>query len=136
MVVEWARSRLGRYRYCCSGVLKLRGEICLVNLDPVIMGEPATTRPAVIVSNDAANTVSAALGRGVITVVSITSNIDRVYPFQVFLDAAVTGLDTDSKAQVEQVRAVSVQRVGGRLGGLSAELPDQLNVALRLHLML
>lgn len=114
----------------------LRGEICLVNLDPVIMGEAAKTRPAVIVSNDAANTVSAALGRGVITVVPITSNIDSVYPFQVFLDAAVTGLDMDSKAQAEQVRAVSVQRVGTRLGRLSAELQDQLDIALRLHLVL
>ena len=114
----------------------LRGGICLVNLDPVIMGEPATTRPAAIASNDAANTVSATLGRGVITVVPITSNIDKVYPFQVFLDAALTGLDLDSKAQAEQVRAVSVQRVGIRLGRLSAELDDQLDVALRLHLML
>lgn len=114
----------------------LRGGICLVSLDPVIMGKAAKTRPAAIASNDAANTVSAALGRGVITVVSITSNIDRVYPFQVFLDAALTGLDLDSKAQAEQVRAVSVQRVGIRLGRLSAELDDQLDVALRLHLML
>ena len=72
-----------------------RSEIRLVNLDPVIGNEAAHTRPGVIVSNDGANSTAARLGRGVITVVPVTSNIDRVYPFQVLLSAAETGLDID-----------------------------------------
>jgi mRNA interferase MazF len=58
----------------------------------------------VIVTNDGANGTAARLGRGVITVVPVTSNTTRVYPFQVLLPARATGLDRDSKAQAEQVR--------------------------------
>jgi mRNA interferase MazF len=113
-----------------------RGEIRLVNLDPVIGSEANKRRPAVVVSNDAANATAARLGRGVVTVVPVTSNVARVYPFQVKLPAKATGLRTGSKAQVEQVRSVAVQRVGPRVGRLSAEIMEQLDEALRLHLAL
>jgi mRNA interferase MazF len=112
----------------------LRGDIRLVNLDPVVAGEASKTRPAVIVSNDALNSTSASLGRGVITVVPITSNVNRVYPFQVSLTPGVAGLQVHSKAQAEQVRAVSVSRIGRRVGRLTAELQEELDIALRLHL--
>ena len=113
-----------------------RGEIRLVNLDPVLGNEAAHTRPGVIVSNDGANTTAARLGRGVITLVPVTSNIDRVYPFQVLLPADETGLSSDSKAQAEQVRSVSIERLGPVVGRLEFELMDQLDDALRLHLEL
>ena len=45
-----------------------------------------------IVSNDGANTIAALLGRGVVTVVPVTSNTGVVHPFQVMLEAASTGL--------------------------------------------
>ena len=111
-----------------------RREIRLVNLDPVIGSEAARTRPAVVVSNDGANTTAARLGRGVITVVPVTSNTGRIYPFQVLLPAEETGLDVDSKAQAEQVRSVAVERVGAVVGSLGFELAEQLDEALRLHL--
>ncbi|MGI9613319.1 MAG: type II toxin-antitoxin system PemK/MazF family toxin [Acidimicrobiales bacterium] len=111
-----------------------RGEIRLVNLDPVIGSEAAHTRPGVVVSNDGANATAARLGRGVITLVPVTSNVDRVYPFQVLLPATETGLDTDSKAQAEQVRSVAIERLGPVVGTLEFELMDQLDDALRLHL--
>jgi len=53
---------------------------------------------------------AARLGRGVITVVPVTSNIDKIYPFQILLSAAA-GLAVDSKAQDEQVRSVATQRL-------------------------
>jgi mRNA interferase MazF len=65
-----------------------RGEIRLVDLDPVRGEEANKQRPAVIVSNDGANSTADRLGRGVVTVVPATSNIDRVYPFQVLLRAS------------------------------------------------
>ena len=111
-----------------------RGEIRLVNLDPVIGNEAASTRPGVVVSNDGANTTAARLGRGVITVVPVTSNIDRIYAFQVLLPVEETGLSVDSKAQAEQVRSVAIERVGPVVGTLRFELMDQLDDALRLHL--
>ncbi|HYN93179.1 MAG TPA: type II toxin-antitoxin system PemK/MazF family toxin [Pilimelia sp.] len=112
-----------------------RGEIRLVNLDPAMGAEADKRRPAVVVSNDAANAIAARLGRGVVvTVVPVTSNTRRVYPFQVLLPAAETGLDRDSKAQAEQVRAVSVERVGPRLGQVPAAVLGRLDEAIRLHL--
>lgn len=113
-----------------------RGEIRLVDLDPALTGEADKRRPAVIVSNDGANATAHRLGRGVITVVPVTSNVSRVYPFQVFLTAVGTGLHVDSKAQAEQIRSVSVERIGRRAGLLPAETLSALDEALRLHLAL
>ncbi len=113
-----------------------RGEIRFVDLDPLGGTEADKRRPAVIVSNDGANATAARLGRGVLTVVPVTSNISRVYPFQVLLPAAVTGLERDSKAQAEQVRSVSIDRLGARIGELGAVLLADIDEALRLHLAL
>src|SRR5215469_5730116 len=113
-----------------------RGEIVNVSLDPVRGSEAGKTRPAVVVSNDAANATATRLRRGVITVVPVTSNTARIYPFQVLLPAGQTGLREDSKAQAEQVRSVAVERVGERVGQLPAALVTELDQALRIHLSL
>jgi mRNA interferase MazF len=113
-----------------------RGEIRLVDLDPVRGAEADKLRPGVIVSNDGANSTAERLGRGVITVVPVTSNTTRVHPFQVLLPSSDTGLRRDSKAQAEQVRSVAVERVGTRVGVLSGQLLSALDEALRLHLAL
>lgn len=114
----------------------LRGEIRLVDLEPVRGAEADKRRPAVIVSNDNANSTAARLGRGGVTVVPVTSNITRVFPFQVLLSAAETGIRVDSKAQAEQVRSVSLERLGPVIGRLPTHLMTQVDEALRLHLQL
>lgn len=111
-----------------------RGDIHWVDLDPARGAESNKRRPAVIVSNDTANTTAARLGRGVITVVPVTSSVERLYPFQVLLPAAATGLDRDSKAQAEQVRSIAVERVGDRLGVVPNGIMLDVDEALRLHL--
>jgi mRNA interferase MazF len=111
-----------------------RGEIHMVNLEPAKSGEANKRRPAVIVSNDGANVAAERTGQGVITVVPVTSNISRVYPFQVLLPAILTGLELDSKAQAEQVRSISVQRLGYVIGEVPQDVMDELDEALRLHL--
>ena len=113
-----------------------RGDVYLVDLAPVRGAEADKLRPAVLVSNDGANGAASRLGRGVLTVVPVTSNVQRVYPFQVLLPATVTGLDRDSKAQAEQIRAIDVERIGPQVGSLDAELMAGLDEALRLHLAL
>lgn len=114
----------------------LRGEIRLTDLDPARPGEANKRRPAVVVSNDRANATAARLGRGVVTVVPVTSAVDRVFTFQVLLRAEETGLRLDSKAQAEQVRSVSVERLGQVIGRVPTHLMTQLDDALRLHLQL
>ena len=124
-----------RRRGTAAGPMR-RGDICLVDLDPVRGSEADKRRPAVIVSNDGANLTATRLGRGVVTVVPLTSSTDRVFPFQVLLPSTATGLDRDSKAQAEQVRSIDVERVGPTVGIVPGALMLDLDEALRLHLAL
>lgn len=114
----------------------LRSEIRLVDLDPARGAEAKRRRPAIIVSNDGANAAAARLGRGVVTVVPVTASVRRVYPFQVLLPSAESGLDRESKAQAEQIRSVSVERIGEKVGTVPPYLMLALDDALRLHLAL
>lgn len=93
-------------------------------------GSPIWTRPAV------ANLTAARLGRGVVTVVPVTSNTDRVFPFQTLLPAAGTGLRYDAKAPAEQIRSIAVERLGAVLGRVPSDVMGELDDALRLHLQL
>jgi len=113
-----------------------RGEVYFVDLEPAKGAEANKRRPVVIVSNDGANASAERLGRGVVTVVPITSNAERIYPFQVLLAAEVCGLAQDSKAQSEQVRSIAFERIGLRIGALPLDLLATLDEALRLHLAL
>lgn len=113
-----------------------RGEIWLVELAPFIGSEASKSRPAVIVSNDYANRRAEELGRGVVTVVPVTSNTDSVFAFQVLLPADEVGLRRDSKAQAEQVRSLDVRRLQRRLGRLTPSLSWELDEAIALHLSL
>lgn len=114
-----------------------RGDVYLADFEPSRGNEVDKTRPVVIVSHDALNQAVAELGRGVVTVVPLTGNVARIYAFQVFLPAEVTGLSRDGKAQAEQVRALTLERFSSRAEG---HLPEpylgRLDEALRLHLAL
>lgn len=108
-----------------------RGDIVLVDFDPAMRGEADKVRPSIVVTNDQANTHASS-----VVVVPLTSNTERVYPFQLFLPRRDTGLDRDSKAQVELMRSVSRRRLGGHVGSLSPALVGALDQRLRLHLKL
>jgi mRNA interferase MazF len=113
-----------------------RAEVRLVDLNPARGAEANKRRPAVIVSNDAANTTATRLGRGVLTVVPVLSNVERVYPFQVLLASGTAGLAQDSKVQAEQVRSIAVERIGELLGTVPDPIMALIDDALRLHLAL
>jgi mRNA interferase MazF len=72
----------------------------------------------------------------VLTVVPLTSSTARVYPFQVLLRAQDTGLQRDSKAQAEQVRAIDTSRLVERVSTVSNRDMAAVDRALRLHLQL
>jgi mRNA interferase MazF len=73
----------------------------------------------------------------VVTVVPLTSNVARVFPFEVLLPAARTGLAKDSKAMAQQVRTLDKARLNARAAGqLQPADALALDAALRLHLAL
>ena len=107
-----------------------RGDVYYANLDPSQGAETQKTRPVVIVSNNAANHASA-----LVTVLPMTSNVTRIYPFEIKLPAKDTGLGKDSKAMAQQVRTVDKGRLNARAAGvLQTDDLQLLDAALRLHL--
>lgn len=113
-----------------------RGAVVWIDFEPVRGSESNKRRPAVVVSNDGANAIAARLGRGVVTVVPVTSNVATIHPFQVLLPGDSCGLPQASKAQAEQVRSVDITRLSNQVGRLDWSLLEELDNALRLHLSL
>ncbi|GHH87211.1 endoribonuclease MazF9 [Streptomyces sulfonofaciens] len=113
-----------------------RGDIWLVDLEPARGRETGTLSPAVLVTNDAANRAAARGGRGVLAVVPVTSNTARILPFQVLLDAGNCGLERDSKAQCEQIRALDFSRFRHLVGAVPPKALAEIDGALRRQLAL
>lgn len=109
-----------------------RGEIYYGNLSPVVGSEMDKRRPVLVVSNDANNRAA-----DTVTILPITSNVTRVYPFEVLINPEDSGLSNPSKVQAQQVRTISKQRRGGdAVGNLSPEVMQLVDAALKLHLKL
>ncbi|HEX7185528.1 MAG TPA: type II toxin-antitoxin system PemK/MazF family toxin [Thermoanaerobaculia bacterium] len=106
-----------------------RGDIFLVNLDPVIGSEVGKIRPAVVLQNDLASRTSPT-----VTMIPISSSVARVYPFQVRIPAGEGGLPRESKALCEQIRTLSKDRLRERLGALTPERMQEIRAALDRHL--
>jgi mRNA interferase MazF len=102
-----------------------RGSVYWVNFEPSLGGEIKKTRPAIVVSNNAANTY---LNR--IQVVPITSNTDRLYPGEAY----VTLNSEKRKAMADQLTTISKLRLGAKLGLLNKEDVGRVEAAILLQL--
>ena len=108
-----------------------RGEIYFANLDPTVGSEIKKTRPVLIVSNNANNK-----HHPLITVIPLTSQVERVYRFEVLLSQLDSGLPKASKAQCNQIRTIAKQRLtaASPVGKISQTVMRGIEEALRLHL--
>ncbi len=102
-----------------------RGEVWWVNFDPSVGGEIRKQRPAVIVSNDAAN-----LHLNRIQVVPLTSNTGRVFPSEalVLLNGQLR------KALADQLTTVSNLRLSNQAGLLSPTDLQQVEQAIKVQI--
>ncbi len=102
-----------------------RGEVWWVNFDPSVGGEIRKRRPAVIVSNDAANRY---LNR--VQVVPLTSKVDRIYPSE----ARITFKGKAGKAMADQLTTVSKRRLLNCGGRVSEDEMTQIERAIGIQL--
>jgi len=109
-----------------------RGDIFLAGLDPVIGKEIAKTRPVVVVSNDVNNRYS-----GTITVLPVSSkNLEKIYPFEVFIAQGKSNLPKDSKVKADQIRTLDQRRLIKFIGKLQPKDIEAVDKALQVHLSL
>lgn len=109
-----------------------RGTIFLASLDPVIGHEISKTRPVVVVSNDINNRHS-----GTVTILPLSSkNIEKIYPFEVYLPKESCLLPKDSKAKADQIRTLDKSRLIKSMGKLSSEMIKKIDSAIKIHLNL
>jgi len=83
-----------------------RGDIWLVNLDPVIGGEIAKTRPSLVISHSSYNAIAST-----VTIIPISSG-RYIKSFHVKLQK----LKNDSHALLPQLRTVSKKRLIKKVG--------------------
>ena len=104
-----------------------RGEVWWVEFDPAVGFEVRKTRPAVIVSNDAANRYLAR-----VVVIPLTSNTERQYPGE----AIVSVNGKASKAMADQIMAADKARLKTQIGKVDKTDMQALEDAIRVHLSL
>ena len=102
-----------------------RGDTFLVNFDPTVGAEAKKIRPAVMVSNDINNAHSP-----IVSIAPITSNVTKVYSFEVEIPSSVGGLKSCSKVMVNQTRAVDKIRLIKKLGHLPEQVMADIHGAL------
>lgn len=102
----------------------LRGEVWWVEFDPSVGSDIRKTRPAVIISNDAANR-----NLPCVMTMPMTSNVSRVYPGE----AIVTVDGQPSKAMADQIMAADKRRLKTRVGVLDRSDMHSVEDAIRLH---
>ena len=104
-----------------------RGDIYWVAFDPSLGGEIQKTRPAIVISNNAANS---ALNR--VQVIPLTITTDRVYPSE-----AVVLIDgKKNKAMADQLTTISKIRLIDSMGHVSAADMQKIELAIKIQLSL
>lgn len=109
-----------------------KGEIYLVNFDPTIGHEMKKKRPALTISNNIHNQYSP-----LVTVAPLSSNVNEVYPFEVYVTKGTAGLNNNSKIMIIQLRSIDKKRLVNRMGVIEdRETLNKVDKVLRKHFAL
>lgn len=107
-----------------------RGDVVLVSLDPAVGGEIRKTRPAVVVSNNAA-----CRSDSVVQVVPVTGLPERgLRLYEARVAPEPSGLQRPSRAAANQIRTVARERIHRRLGSISMDERRALDTAVAIQL--
>ena len=107
-----------------------RGDVVLVNLEPVVGSEQGRVRPVVIIQNNISNFHSPTT-----IIAPITSKVyDKEYPTNVFLDKNDSKLDKDSTILLNQIRTIDKQRIVKKLSFLNEGIMKKADLAIKISL--
>lgn len=106
-----------------------RGEVWLVDLNPVRGHEQAGLRPGLIVSVDLFNLGPA----GLVVIIPFTTRAKGI-PFHVPVKPPEGGLRETSFIKCEDIRSASIERLSARLGSVSREVMAEVDDRLRILL--
>ena len=105
-----------------------RGEVWLVNWNPVRGSEQAGRRPALVIQNDVGNEKAST------TIVAAISSSLKIFPMNVKIEPPEGGLDSPSIVKTSQILTVDKKRLERRIGQLSKEKMEEVNEAIKLSL--
>ena len=109
-----------------------RGDILLVNFEPVKGSEQGRVRPAIVIQDNLLNKFSP------LTIVApITSKVyEKEYPTNVFIKKEDSVLNTDSTVLLNQIRTIDKRRIIKKLGALNTFLMNKVDMAIKICLAL
>jgi mRNA interferase MazF len=105
-----------------------RGEIWLVNWNPSRGSEQAGIRPALVIQNDIGNEKSST------TIVAAISGTVKIYPMNVKINPAESGLDKPSLIKTSQILTVSKERLMKKIGKVGRDTMNAVDSAIKLSL--
>ncbi len=106
-----------------------RGDVYWVKLDPIEGSEIGKTRPAVVISNDINNEFA-----DTVTILPVTSSVEKVYPFEVLMKKGIANMSSDSKVKANQIRTVDKKRLKERTGTIPETILREIEKAVKIHL--
>jgi mRNA interferase MazF len=107
-----------------------RGDIVVVNFEPVRGSEQGGIRPALVIQNNEGN-----LYGPTIIVAAITSkNQDKNYPFNVFISKKDSKLPKDSTILLNQIRTIDKSRIIKIASKLNPFILSQVDLAIKISL--
>ena len=106
-----------------------KGDLFRANQDPAIGAEISKRRPVLIVSNDINNQYAET-----ITILPVTTSTEKVYPFEILINAGEGNIKETSKIKANQIRTIDKRRLFQKIGALSKSTLSEAEKAILIHL--
>ena len=107
-----------------------RGEIFLVDLEPIKGSEQGRVRPSLIIQNDTSNEYSPTT-----IIAPITSKIySKEFPTNVQISSEDSGLDRESTILLNQIRVIDKSRIIKKLGAIKSTMIEEVDLAIKVSL--
>ena len=110
-----------------------RGDVILVDLNPIIGKEKGETRSSVVIQNDVGNTYSPLT---IIAVITSQKEIAKKYPTDVWVKKGRGGLEKDSIVQCDQIRTIDKRRIVAKFGAFDSDTMADIDRSIKISLSL